>query len=58
MKCDLDETMAALSCTPAALNAMLNGLPRNWLENNEGPETWSPDDVIPAHKKTRCRSRA
>ena len=31
MKFDLDETMAALSCTPAALNAMLSGLPRNWV---------------------------
>src|SRR5215471_16955676 len=46
MKFELDEAMAALSCTPAALNAMLSGLPRNWVENNEGPETWSPYDVI------------
>lgn len=46
MKFDLDEAMAALSRTPAALKAMLNGLPRNWTENNEGPETWSPFDVI------------
>jgi hypothetical protein len=46
MKFELDEAMAALSRTPAALNAMLSGLPRNWVENNEGPETWSPYDVI------------
>jgi len=46
MEFDLDEAMAALSRTPAALNAMLNGLPRNWVENNEGPETWSPYDVV------------
>ncbi|HZF38379.1 MAG TPA: hypothetical protein VE715_06135 [Blastocatellia bacterium] len=46
MKFYLDEEMAALSRTPAALNAMLSGLPRNWVENNEGPETWSPYDVI------------
>ena len=39
MEFDLDEAMAALSRTPAALKAMLNGLPRNWVENNEGPET-------------------
>jgi len=46
MKFELDEAMATLSRTPAALNAMLSGLPRNWVENNEGPETWSPYDVI------------
>jgi hypothetical protein len=46
MEFNLDEAMAALSRTPAALKAMLDGLPRNWIENNEGPETWSPYDVI------------
>jgi uncharacterized damage-inducible protein DinB len=46
MKFELDEAMTVLSRTPAALNAMLSGLPRNWVENNEGPETWSPSDVI------------
>jgi uncharacterized damage-inducible protein DinB len=46
MKFELDEAMATLSRTPATLKAMLNGLPRNWVENNEGPETWSPYDVI------------
>jgi uncharacterized damage-inducible protein DinB len=46
MKFELDEAMAALSRTPAALKMMLNDLPRNWVENNEGPETWSPYDVI------------
>jgi hypothetical protein len=46
MKFELDEAMATLSRTPAALKAMLSGLPRNWVENNEGPETWSPHDVI------------
>jgi DinB family protein len=46
MKFELDEAIATLSRTPAALKAMLNGLSRNWVENNEGPETWSPYDVI------------
>lgn len=46
MEFNLDEAMAALSRTPAALKAMLNDLPRNWVENNEGPETWSPYDVV------------
>jgi hypothetical protein len=46
MEFNLDETMAALSRTPAALKALLDGLPRNWIENNEGPGAWSPFDVI------------
>jgi hypothetical protein len=46
MKFDLDEATAVLSRTPEALKAMLSGLPRNWAENNEGPETWSPYDVV------------
>jgi hypothetical protein len=46
MEFNLVEAMAALTRTPAALKAMLSGLPRNWTENNEGPETWSPYDVI------------
>jgi uncharacterized damage-inducible protein DinB len=46
MEFDLEEAMAALTRTPAALKAMLSGLPRNWTENNEGPETWSAYDVI------------
>ena len=46
MKFDLDEATAVLSRTPAALKAMLNDLHRNWAENNEGAETWSPYDVI------------
>jgi hypothetical protein len=46
MKFELDEAIATLSRTPGALDAMLSGLPRNWVESNEGPETWSPYDVI------------
>jgi hypothetical protein len=46
MEFKLDEAMATLSRTPAALKALLEGLPRNWTETNEGPDTWSPYDVI------------
>jgi hypothetical protein len=46
MEFNLEEAMAALTRTPAALKAMLGGLPGNWTENNEGPENWSPYDVI------------
>lgn len=35
-----------LSRTPATLNSLLAGLSEPWIKNNEGPETWSPYDVI------------
>lgn len=35
-----------LSRTPAALDALLRGLPDSWLTATEGPETWSPTDIV------------
>jgi hypothetical protein len=46
MKFDLDQALALLSKTPATLRALLADLPRQWTHHNEGPETWSPYDVI------------
>lgn len=46
MKFQLDDAIAILSRTPAALDTMLRGLPEAWLHANEGPETWSPFDVV------------
>ena len=46
MQFQLDDAIAILSRTPAALDAMLRGLPEPWLHANEGPETWSPFDVV------------
>jgi len=46
MRFQLDDAIAILSRTPAALDAMLRGLPEAWLLANEGPETWSPFDVV------------
>ncbi|MCI0390462.1 MAG: DinB family protein [Acidobacteria bacterium] len=46
MEFDLDHAVAVLSRTPTALKALLAGLPREWIRNNEGPETWSPYDVL------------
>jgi hypothetical protein len=43
---DIDEAVAILSRTPAALDALLRGLPDGWITANEGGETWSPYDVI------------
>jgi DinB family protein len=42
----LVETVAILTRTPAALNALLRGLPDIWALRNEGPETWSAFDIV------------
>ena len=42
----LEESLAILSRTPSALDALLRGLPEAWTEATEGPGTWSPYVVI------------
>ena len=42
----VDEAAAVLARTPAALDALLRGLPQGWISANEGGETWSPFDVV------------
>jgi hypothetical protein len=43
---DLDHTIALISRTPAALNALLRDLPDSWTLSNEGDKTWSVYDVV------------
>ncbi|MEO8483906.1 MAG: DinB family protein [Acidobacteriota bacterium] len=42
----LDEGMAMLARTPAAVDALLRDLPDGWTTVNEGGESWSPFDVV------------
>jgi DinB family protein len=42
----LGEALAVLERTPAALRALLDGLPETWVRATEGEGTWSPYDVI------------
>jgi hypothetical protein len=42
----LDDTIAVLTRTPAAIDALLRGLPEPWTAATEGPGTWSPYDVL------------
>jgi hypothetical protein len=42
----LPDAIAVLRRTPAALDALLRGLPDFWTVSNEGPDTWSPYDII------------
>jgi len=46
MNFSLADTMALLERTPKTLEAMLDGLPEAWSRGNEGPETFSPYDVV------------
>jgi DinB superfamily len=40
------EGVAILARTPATLDALLRGLPDDWIAAHEGGETWSPFDVV------------
>lgn len=46
MEFELDKAKEVLQRTPATLNALLCDLPNDWTLANEGPETFSPYDVI------------
>jgi hypothetical protein len=46
MNFDLGPSTALLERTPATLHALLNGLPEGWTRGNEGPDTFSPFDVV------------
>jgi hypothetical protein len=43
---DLSKAIPVLERTPTVLRAMLAGLPSAWIESTEGPETWSPYDIV------------
>jgi len=46
MEFDLQQTIALLSRTPSALNALLRDLPQAWTLGNEGGKTWSAFDIV------------
>ena len=41
-----DAAVEVLTRTPSTLRAMLSGLRSRWTSGNEGPDTWSPQDVL------------
>lgn len=43
---DLQNAIEILEQTPATLKSMLSGLSDKWIRATEGPETWSPYDVV------------
>jgi uncharacterized damage-inducible protein DinB len=46
MEHHLQDTIALLTRTPAALNALLRDLPEEWTHRNEGENTWSVYDTV------------
>lgn len=46
MRYSLERSYEILDRTPAALQSLLGGLPDDWIMPNEGPETFSPYDVV------------
>src|SRR5579862_2227244 len=46
MTFELAEAVAVLERTPRVLSELLAGLPVSWLHGTEGPDTWSPSDVV------------
>jgi len=42
----LPDAIALLRRTPASLDALLRGLPDFWTIATEGPDTWSPYDIV------------
>ena len=46
MEHNLHHTIALLTRTPAALDALLRDLPEMWMHRNEGENTWSAFDIV------------
>ena len=46
MKFTLNKSYEILERTPSVLRTLLSGLSDEWILNNEGPDTFSPYDVI------------
>jgi hypothetical protein len=46
MNFDTEKSYPILDRTPSVLKTLLEGLNEEWIINNEGPETFSPFDVV------------
>ena len=46
MEFELERAREILERTPGTLKTLLHGLSEDWVANNEGPETWSPIEVV------------
>jgi len=46
MDFELEHALGVLERTPSVLAAMLDGLGSTWSDATEGPDTWSPYDIV------------
>ena len=46
MEFQIEQAKNVLKRTPATLNSLLRDLSDDWIMHNEGPDTWSPFDVV------------
>ena len=46
MRFEFREAIPILTRTPSVLNDWLRDLPSAWITGTEGPDTWSPFDVV------------
>lgn len=46
MNFELEQSLTILYRTPEVLKSLLSGLGEEWVMYNEGPDTWSPYDVL------------
>jgi len=46
MTFDLDLSIEVLRRSPATLRTLLDGVPASWVRGTEGPDTFSPFDVV------------
>jgi DinB superfamily len=46
MEYSTEDALLLLQRTPTVLTDLLKGLPDRWTRSTEGPDTWSPFDVI------------
>lgn len=46
MKFSLDKSLEVLASTPSVVSAMLQNLSKEWINHNEGENTWSAKEVV------------
>ncbi len=46
MEYNIEKGIEILERTPEVLRTFLSGLSNEWIDNNEGPDTWSPYDIV------------
>jgi len=46
MEFNLADGIAILERTPATMRALLSGLESQWIDGDEGPDTWSPYVIV------------